>query len=212
MKGVDEPFQRGGLLHKIQVPPLEVLNEGQQGGGLVVRLYQDTGHLGETGQLGGPKAALARNELVPSGGLAHGERLQDPIEAQTGRQLLQAILGKGLPGLIGVGSNGGDGEKKDPGALKEPLFSLEYHGARLLSSGFYQPYFTILCRKERGTASDGTTFRSTGLPLLCDKPVKEKYLLDGLEGLHHVNPPQTAPGAQVAQQREYRGEQGGITI
>ena len=118
---LDQGGQGGGLLHKVQVPALEVLHQGQQGGLLTVHTDDDTGDLGQTGQLGGPQTAFPGHQLIAACGAAHRQGLEHAVLLNAGGQLLQTVLGKKLPGLSRIGGNGMDGQKLDPIAFKQAL-------------------------------------------------------------------------------------------
>ena len=120
MVGLDQLGQRGGLLHKVEIPPLKVLHQGQQRRALAVHADQNAGHLGETGHAGGPQAALPGNQLVAAVlGPADGQGLEYAKLLNAGGQLLQALPGKAGAGLVRIGGNGGNGEKQHFGALKQ---------------------------------------------------------------------------------------------
>ena len=125
--GGDELVQGQGLLPEVQVPALEVLYQGQQGGPLAVDLEGEAGDLGEPGQLGRPQAALPSHQLPAALPTAHGEGLEQAQGADGGGQLLQLVLGKDPPGLIRVGSDGVHGEKQHPVAVQHPLFAQQLH-------------------------------------------------------------------------------------
>ena len=92
-----------GLLHGIQVLPLEVLDHGQLGGLPVVGLDDRHRHLLQACQPGSTPAAFAGNDLiVPGGQLPHGQRLDDAVFPDGIRQLGQRLLVKVLPGLGGI--------------------------------------------------------------------------------------------------------------
>ena len=101
--GVDQPVQRHGLLQKIQVPALEVLHQGQQRGAHAVHVDDNAGNLAEPGHPGCPQTALAGDQLKAPVHLPDGQRLEDAVLPDAGRQFLQAVGGKALPRLVGIG-------------------------------------------------------------------------------------------------------------
>ena len=118
--GLQKGLEGLGLLHEVQIPPLDVLDEGQEGGLVFVHRHHNAGHLGETGHAGGPQAALPGNQLVAAVlGPADGQRLEYAELLNAGGQLLQALPGKAGAGLVRIGGNGGNGEKQHFGALKQ---------------------------------------------------------------------------------------------
>ena len=119
--GLNERGQGGGLLHKVQVPALQIFHQGQQGGLLPVHTDNDAGHLGEPRQLGGPQTAFSRYQLQPGACPAHRQGLKHPVLLNAGRQFLQPVLGKDLSGLGRIGGDGGNGHKLDPVAFKQAL-------------------------------------------------------------------------------------------
>ena len=116
----------GRLLHIIQIPALEVLDQGQQGGVLLIHPGQQTGHLPQPGDPRRPPAALAGHQLVGCALLPDGERLQNAVGGDTGRQLLQTLRVEPAAGLLGVGTDIVDGYviynyNKDKAELTEVL-------------------------------------------------------------------------------------------
>ena len=79
----------GGLLDKIQIPALEIFDQRQQAGFLVVHGQQDARHLAESGKPRRAQAAFSRDQLHPVRRAADGERLEDAELRDAGRQLLE---------------------------------------------------------------------------------------------------------------------------
>ena len=104
---VNELPQGGGLLPDGEVLPLEVLHQGQQGGGVAVRLHGEAGHPEEARQLGGAEAALPRDELPAPGGAPDGQGLEHPHLGDGQGQLSQLPGREVPPGLAGVGADFG---------------------------------------------------------------------------------------------------------
>ena len=105
-----------GLLHGVQVLPLEVLDHSQLHGLLVVRLDHHSGDLRQLRHPGGPPPPLSGDDLIVAGGeLPHRQGLDDPVLPDGVRQLLQLLLIEALPGLgpaaldLGQGNGGGGG-------------------------------------------------------------------------------------------------------
>ena len=139
--GGDELVQGQGLLPEVQIPALEVLHQGQQGGALAVDLEGEAGDLGEPGQLGRPQAALPGHQLPAALPPAHGEGLEQAQGADGGSQLLQLVLGEDPPGLIRVGGDDVHGEKQHPVAVQHPLFAQQLHGEKQHPVAVQHPLF-----------------------------------------------------------------------
>ena len=121
----------GRLLHVVQVPALEVLDQGQQGGVLLIHPGQQTGHLPQPGDPRRPPAALAGHQLVDCALLPDGERLQNAVGGDAGRQLLQTLRVEPAAGLLGVGTDIVDGYVSHAGREEISLLVF-FHGSRLL--------------------------------------------------------------------------------
>ena len=65
------------LFHRVQVLAQQVLHQGQLEALRVGRLADDRGDPGEAGQLGGPPAPLAHDQLVTIAQAPYDNRLQD---------------------------------------------------------------------------------------------------------------------------------------
>ena len=127
----DEPGNGGGLLEAVQVPALEVLDQGQHPGVLLVHLGHETGHLPQSGDAGGPHTALSRHQLIAASHTAHRQRLQDAVGPDAVGQLPQSGLVKAAAGLLGIGGQLGQGDVLDTGGQKITL-SAVFHGGSLL--------------------------------------------------------------------------------
>ena len=75
---VHEAAQGGGLLPHVQILALEVLHQGQQGGGLTVCLNGQTGNGLQAGQTGRPQAALPGHQLPVPVPAADRQGLEHP--------------------------------------------------------------------------------------------------------------------------------------
>ena len=94
-------LQAPGLLKGVQVGPLDVFQQAQGGGLVVLIVPQDGGHPVHAGQLAGPQPPLPCDQLVPVGAqAADRHRLQQPILPDAGRQPRQLLLVKDAAGLI----------------------------------------------------------------------------------------------------------------
>lgn len=88
-----------GLFNRVQILPLEVLNEAELHHLAVVGLDDDGGDFAQARQLGGPPAALPGDDLVVARREpADGEGLNDPVDADRVGQILKAFLVKPLSG------------------------------------------------------------------------------------------------------------------
>ena len=115
---LDEGSEAGGLLHGVQIFPLEVFNQGQLHDLAVVRLDDQHRHLVQTGLPGGAPAALTGDDLVVAGGqAADGDGLENAVGGDALRQIAQSVRVKLLSGLGGVGLHLGDGQGGDAAAL-----------------------------------------------------------------------------------------------
>ena len=128
---VDEPGDGGGLLEAVQIPALEILDEGQHPGVLLVHPGHQTGHLPQTRDPGGPQAALAGDQLIALLRAADGQGLQNAVGADAGGQLLQAGLVKMAAGLLGIGMQQRQGDVLYPGRQKIAFPAVD-HGVPLL--------------------------------------------------------------------------------
>ena len=100
-----------GLLGGVQVLPLEVFDQAQLHHLPVVRLDDNGGDLLEPGGLGRPPPALAGDNLVVAAGqAADGEGLNDAVDPDGFRQVVQRPPFKPLPGLIQPRLHLGDGQ------------------------------------------------------------------------------------------------------
>ena len=137
----------GRLLHVVQIPALEVLDQGQQGGVLLIHPGQQTGHLPQPGDPCRPPAALAGHQLVDCALLPDGERLQNAVGGDAGRQLLQTLRVEPAAGLLGVGTDIVDGYVAHTGREEIGLLVF-FHGGRLLFSPIVR---REACRKRAKT-------------------------------------------------------------
>src|SRR5260370_23631407 len=101
---IEKLLIRGGLLERVQLLSVQVLDQRvpEQ---LVVRRLPDNGRdRGEAGLLAGAPPALAHDELIVSGhDLAHDDRLQQADGPDRRRELLERLLVEDLARLTRVG-------------------------------------------------------------------------------------------------------------
>ena len=115
---VHQGLEAGGLLHGVQVLPLEVLHHRELRRLAVVSLDDQHRDLREARQPGGPPAALARDDLIVAAlQAADGEGLQDAVLPDGLRQLLQRLGIEGLAGLGGTVLHLRDGHRQDAAAV-----------------------------------------------------------------------------------------------
>ena len=95
-----------GFFHRVQVLPLQVLNQGQFHGFLVVGLDDHGGDLRQVRHPCGPPAALAGDDLIIAvAALAHGQGLDNAVLPDGRCQVLQSLRVKFPPGLVRVRLN-----------------------------------------------------------------------------------------------------------
>ena len=111
----DQPGDGLRLLPAVQVPALEILHQGQQGGVLLPYLGHQARHLPQSGDPGSPQPPLPGHQLIALPGPADGQGLQNPAGADAGRQLRQALLIEAVAGLLGIGPDAAQGDVLDPG-------------------------------------------------------------------------------------------------
>ncbi len=92
---VDQAPEGGGLLDRVQVLTLQILDQGQLQDMLGIRFPDEGRDLEQTGDLSRAPAPLAGDQLVLalSDG-THDDRLQDALTLDGGGQLLQGLLGE----------------------------------------------------------------------------------------------------------------------
>jgi len=114
--GLNQGLVTGGLLHGVQVLPLEVFDQAKFHHLAVVRLDDDGGDLLQVRQTGGPPPPLSGDDLVVTGGqLPDGQGLYHSVLADGLRQLLQLFLVKVFPGLIAAAFDLGHGQGRGGG-------------------------------------------------------------------------------------------------
>ena len=111
---VDEPPKRLGLLHRVEVLALEVLDDGPLGKLTIIQVPHNGGHSVEPGQLRSPPATLTGNELVTAGRIRPDHnRLHQAVLSNGLSQTCQLVLIDGLSRLIGAGTNRVDPEVRE---------------------------------------------------------------------------------------------------
>ena len=130
----DEPGDGRRLLHVVQIPALEVLDQRQQRRVLLPHLGDEAGNLPQSGDAGGAETALPRHQLVDAAPVPHGQGLQNPVGADAVRQLPQRRLVEAAPGLLGVGTHRVDGDIANAAGQEFPLLVLLHAPPLLLSS------------------------------------------------------------------------------
>ena len=106
-QGLEAP----GLLHGVQVLPLQVFHQRQLLGLPVVGLDDAHGHFLQSSQPGSPPAPLAGDDLIVAGiQLPHGDGLQKSVLSDGIGQFLQCWLVKACPGLSRPGLHLADGQ------------------------------------------------------------------------------------------------------
>ena len=89
----------------MQILSLNVLNQRQQSGFLILRPDLETGNRVQPRQLCRPETALSRHQLPAGLCPADGQGLEDPVPTDGVRQLCQRFRGEVRPGLVGVGGD-----------------------------------------------------------------------------------------------------------
>ena len=71
----DQPRNGRRLLPAVQVPPLKIFHQSQQGGVLLAHLGHQARHLPQSGDPGRPQPPLPGHQLIPVSGPANRQRL-----------------------------------------------------------------------------------------------------------------------------------------
>ena len=103
-----------GFFHRVQVGALDVLDNRDLENLGVIEVAQKNRNLVKFGNLRGPPAAFARNDLelaLLAGGRAHDQRLNDALFIDRRREILERVLVETAARLIGVGMDLFDGNK-----------------------------------------------------------------------------------------------------
>jgi hypothetical protein len=96
-------------LDRVEVLSLDILDEGDFEEALVRDVMDDDRNFFESRELGGAPAPLAGDKLVPIAGWPDDQRLQNSVDANGGRELIQALWGECGARLDGVGIYESDG-------------------------------------------------------------------------------------------------------
>ena len=108
---LQQPAHALGLLHGVQVLPLQVLHQGQHHGLPVVRVHDPGGKLAEACHTGGPPAPFPGDDLVVVPfQAADRDGLDDAVAADGIRQGLQLFPVEALAGLMLAGFYLADGQ------------------------------------------------------------------------------------------------------
>ena len=118
----------GGLLQVVEVAPLEIFHQGQQGAVLVRHPHQNTGHMAQPRQPGGPEPPLPGHQHIARRRALDAEGLEHPVLADGLGQLPQGLGVEVAAGLLGVGDDALNGNLMDAGGLVE-LRLFGFHGA-----------------------------------------------------------------------------------
>ena len=117
--GLNQGLEPGGLLHGVQVLPLEVFDHGQLGGLAVIGLHDNDGHFLKARQPRSPPAPFSGDDLIVAGGqLPDGKRLDDTVLSDGVGQFCQGCLVKVLARLGGTAFHLGNGQVQAAGALR----------------------------------------------------------------------------------------------
>ena len=104
-----------GCLHRVQIRPLEVLDEGELELVLLAGLADHRRDPFEPGELGGAETPLARHEPVAVERLGHQHGLEDAVGGDAGGELCQASSSKAVRGWYGFRSMRSIGISAGPG-------------------------------------------------------------------------------------------------
>src|ERR1051326_4618466 len=99
-----------GLLDRVEIGPLDVLDQGGFHHLLIVEVDDLHGHLREAERTDRSQAALAGDELVALADAADDQRLEHAMVANRVAQRLQVRLVESSPRLVRVDVDGGDGQ------------------------------------------------------------------------------------------------------
>jgi hypothetical protein len=94
MKLIHQSLESAGLLNRIQILALNVLDKTEFEGLLVAHLAENDGHTKQLRAQRRPPTPLARDQLVARADLPHNERLDDSAGADRLRQFLECCLWK----------------------------------------------------------------------------------------------------------------------
>ena len=130
-----EPFQALGLLDVVQVPPLEILYQGQHAALQLVAADHDAGYLPEPSQPGRPEPPFPGHQLIIPVPAADSQRLQHPELHDGLGELLQGLLLKDLPRLARVGPDQMHRQIHHPAGFKVALFPACHCASPPLRSG-----------------------------------------------------------------------------
>ena len=138
----------GSLFQIVQIPPLEIFHQRQQGRGIVIRPGEDAGHLFQPRQLCRPQPPLPGDQLPALPLPAHRQRLENAVAADGARQLPDALLFKNGAGLVRVG----------PDVLHRQFH--EFFGVFHRVASFFLPFPPLYLRT--GAKSGGIRRRKRG--------------------------------------------------
>ena len=126
------------LFNGIEIRALQVFDERQLHGLLVVGLHDDDRHVRKSGQPGRAPAAFPGDDLIEAGRqLPHRQRLDDAVHPDGFRKGSQLLLIKGLSGLQGIGLYFLQGQRDRAfGRLLRLLVEVSKQGAEALAETF----------------------------------------------------------------------------
>ena len=116
---VDQPLKAQRDFDRIEVLPLNVLDDGHREHGFLVRLADIGRHRSQSGQLRGAPAALSADDRISSVRfLTHGDRLNDAERADRLGQLVQSLFAEMGARLFGIRGDPVDLDHLESAALR----------------------------------------------------------------------------------------------
>jgi len=113
---LDQLTKAFGLLERVQIFALDILDQRKLGDGRFVDVAHDRGDRVKLRPLRGPPAPFARNNHEAIAVAAQKDRLQDPALADRLRELFQRFLVELRSRLLGVGTDPRDLDLANPAA------------------------------------------------------------------------------------------------
>ncbi len=106
VEAVEVVLEALGLLDRVEVAALDVLDQGGLDDLLVVEVDDADRHRGQPRRLGGPQPPLAGDELEALALLPHDQRLEDAVGLDALAQRRQLVVVEGLARLERVAVDG----------------------------------------------------------------------------------------------------------